>query len=189
LSVNTEAVHIVDMMREFGAMALAGRLRRLSDRLKSEASRIYRANGIEFNDGWFPVALVLSGRESISVTQIAEAFGTSHAAVSQMITAMKNNGLVSVQQDKRDKRRTIVQLTDKGRSTIEALRPLWNAIGQCTEELTTLSGNKFVKAISDIENRLEKQSLFSRVAEYMKSDAVKNSSHQGSGQPLTGGEI
>jgi DNA-binding MarR family transcriptional regulator len=130
----------MDMMREFGAVALASRLRRLSDQLRSEATQLYRANGMQFNDGWFPTALALSDREPLSVTQIAEAFGISHAAVSQMVTAMKKNGLVVVRQDERDRRRTNVRLTDKGRATIEALQPLWNAIGQCTEHLITSAG-------------------------------------------------
>ena len=43
----------MDMMSEFGALAFASRLRRLGDRLKAEATKLYRANGIEFNDSWY----------------------------------------------------------------------------------------------------------------------------------------
>jgi len=52
-----------DTMREYGAMAFASRLKRLGDRLKAEATSLYRANGIEFNDSWFLVAFLLSKRK------------------------------------------------------------------------------------------------------------------------------
>jgi DNA-binding MarR family transcriptional regulator len=149
-----EAAGKMDMMREFSVMALANRLRRLSDRLKPEATRLYRANGIEFNDGWFLAALLLSNSESISVTQIAESFGISHAAVSQMVAAMKKNGLVTVHKDECDRRRTIVRLTDGGRASIEALKPYWKAIGECTEDLIASTGKDLLATIVEIEEQL-----------------------------------
>ena len=162
----------MDIMREFGAMALASRLRRLSDRLKSDSTRLYRQNGVEFNNGWFLVALVLSGRESISVTETAEVFGISHAAVSQMVTAMKNSGLVTVQRDERDRRRSIINLTDKGRTSVKALRRIWDVIAECTEELIASTDKDFLRLISEIEDQLEQRSLFSRVADRMGIDVV-----------------
>ena len=157
----------MDMMREFGAMVFASRLRRLGDRLKAEATKLYRANGVEFNDSWFLVAFVLSDREGISVTEIADAFGTSHAAISQMAAAMERKGLLVGRTDKRDRRRTLLHLTKKGRSAVEALRPVWNVIGECTEELLASTGKDFLPAISEIEEQLERQSLFTRVTERM----------------------
>lgn len=158
----------MDMMREFGAMAFASRLRRLGDRLKAEATKLYRANGIEFNDSWYLIALMLSTREGVSVTEAAEAFGISHAAISQMATAMQRKGLLAVRSDDRDRRRTLLALTDEGRSTIEALQPIWNAIGACTTELMAPTGGDLLSTISEIEKRLEKQSLFSRVTAHLE---------------------
>lgn len=160
----------MDMMREFGAVVFASRLRRLGDRLKSEATKLYRANGVEFNDSWFLVALVLSTREGISVTEAAEAFGVSHAAISQMATAMERKGLLASRPDERDRRRTLLRLTDEGRSAVEALRPIWYAVGECTEELVASTGQDLLSAVSRIEEQLEQQNLFTRVTEHMKRD-------------------
>jgi len=157
----------MDMMREFGAMVFASRLRRLGNRLKAEATKLYRANGIEFNDSWFLVAFVLSNGEGVSVTEIADALGISHAAISQMATAMEHKGLIVARPDKRDRRRTLLHLTKKGRCAVEALRPIWNVIGECTEELIASTGKDFLPAISQIEEQLERQSLFTRVTERM----------------------
>lgn len=158
----------MDMMREFGAMAFASRLRRLGDRLKAEATKLYRANGIEFNDSWYLVALMLSKKQGVSVSEAADTFGVSHAAISQMATAMQRKGLLVGHPDEHDRRRTLLQLTEEGRSTIEALKPIWDAIGECTDELMASPGKDLLSVISEIEDRLDKQSLFTRVTEHMK---------------------
>lgn len=160
----------MDMMREFGAMAFASRLRRLGDRLKSEATKLYRANGIEFNDSWFLVAFVLSKREGISVSEAAEAFGVSHAAISQMATAMERKGLIVGYPDESDRRRTLLHLTEKGRSATQSLRPIWDAVGECTAELIASTGKDFLLAISELEEKLEQQSLFNRVTNRLNRD-------------------
>ncbi len=160
----------MDMMREFGAMAFASRLRRLGDRLKAEATKLYHANGIEFNDSWYLLALVLSTREGISVTEVAEAFGISHAAISQMATAMQRKGLLIGNPDENDRRRTLLYLTREGRFAVEALRPIWDAVGECTVELIASSDKNLLLVISEIEDQLEQRSLFTRVTERLKKD-------------------
>jgi len=164
----------MDSMREFGAMAFASRLRRLGDHLKAEATRIYHANGIAFNDSWFLLALVLSTREGISVTEVADAFGISHAAVSQMAAAMERKGLVFGAQDEADKRRTLLYLTEEGRSAVDELRPIWEAIGECTRELIASTGSDLLSAVTTIERQLEQQSLIARVTERLKNDTQRS---------------
>lgn len=159
----------MDMMHEFGAMAFASRLKRLGDRLKSEATRIYRANGIHFSDRWFLLALILSDRETVSVTGVANAFGISHSAVSQMVTSMERQGLLTAHADERDRRRTLLCLTEEGRTAVEALRPLWNAVGEITSELIESTGRDLLAGISEIERQLEQKDLFTRVSERMKT--------------------
>jgi DNA-binding MarR family transcriptional regulator len=168
--ITKEVTESMDMMREFGVMVLASRLRRLGDRLKAESTKLYRANGIEFSDSWFLVAFVLSQRERIDVNEVAGSFGVSHAAVSQMVTAMERKGLLTKIADESDRRRTLLCLTDEGRSAVEALNPIWNAIGKCTKELLGSTGKDLLLAIEKLEDQLEQQSLFNRVTESMERD-------------------
>ncbi len=160
----------MDLIREFGSMTFASRLKRLGDRLKAEATKLYHAYGIEFNDSWYLVAFMLSRKEGISVTEIAEALGISHAAVSQMASAMKDKGLLIARGDARDRRRAPLYLTDDGQAAIEALQPIWNAVGECTDELLASTGQNVLQAISEIEEHLERQSLFTRVKERLDQD-------------------
>jgi DNA-binding MarR family transcriptional regulator len=160
----------MDMMREFGAMTFASRLKRLGDHLKAEATKIYRANGIEFNDSWFLVAFMLADREDVSITDIASEFGVSHAAISQMAAAMERKGLLSGCTDQRDRRRTLLSLTPEGRRAVESLRPLWKAVGVCTNELIDATSTDLLGVITTIESQLKEKSLFTRVSERIEEE-------------------
>ena len=155
----------MDLMRELGAMAFASRLRRLSDRLKSEVTMLYQAKGIQFNDSWFLLALMLSNREGVTVKEVSEAFGISHSAISQMASAMKREKLIEGRKDDRDRRRTLLYLTDRGRSAVKALQPIWRAVGNCTEELISETGEDILLAITEMEEQIERKDLFTRVKE------------------------
>lgn len=161
----------MDLLRDFGAMTFASRLKRLGDRLKAEATKLYNAHGIEFNDSWFLVAFLLSNNEGLSVSDMAEMLGISRAAISQMYRAMERNGLLVVHRDDRDRRRRLLYLTERGRSAVMALEPIWNAVGDCTDELIETTGQDVLRAITDLENELEKQNLFDRVNDHLKKTA------------------
>jgi len=157
----------MDLLRDFGTMTFASRLKRLGDRLKAEATRLYNAHGIEFNDSWFLVAFLLSSNEGLSMTEMAEMLGISRAAISQMYRAMERNGLLVVHTDDRDRRRRLLYLTEKGRDAVTALEPIWNAVGECTDSLIEATGQDLLKAMSDIERELEQRSLFERVNDHL----------------------
>lgn len=157
----------IDLLRDFGAMTFASRLKRLGDRLKAEATRLYHSQGIAFNDSWFLVAFLLSRNEGLSVTDMAESLGISRAAVSQMYRAMERNGLLVVAGDDRDRRRRLLYLTEEGRAAVKALEPIWNAVGECTENLAGSTGHDVLEAISKMEVELEKRSLFERVSDHL----------------------
>jgi DNA-binding MarR family transcriptional regulator len=159
----------MDLIRDLRALAFASRLKRLGDRLKAEATLVYEAGGIDFNDSWFLVAVALSRKDRIAVTEMAAILGVSHAAVSQMATAMERAGYVTSEPDSSDRRRTLLCLTGKGQATIEALMPLWHAIGHCTEELIDSTGQNLLLAITQIENELNERCLFDRVSRRMRS--------------------
>lgn len=162
--MNPPRATATDLIRELGSMTFASRLKRLGDRLKAEATRSYHEHGIEFNDSWFLVALVLSQREPVSITEAADALGVSHPAIIQMSTAMARKGLVRVEADPQDLRRRLLLLTDKGRKTVEALQPIWKAVGDCTDDMIAAAGGAgLLDIIAAIETQMEQQGLVERV--------------------------
>ena len=58
----------------------------------------------------------------LTVTEAARHMDRSQAAMSEQITRLVERGLLARMQDERDRRRTLVWLTEKGRQTLETAR-------------------------------------------------------------------
>jgi DNA-binding MarR family transcriptional regulator len=153
----------MDILSELGAFAFASRLKRLSDRLKSEATTIYHHQGADFNDSWFLVGYMLSKHESMTVSEMARALGISRPAISQIAGDMVKQNLIKVRIDGHDRRRKRLSLTNKGMDAVATLQPVWDIVGECTEKLLASTGCDILKALTHIEKELERQSIFSRV--------------------------
>jgi DNA-binding MarR family transcriptional regulator/predicted N-acetyltransferase YhbS len=154
-----------DIIKQLGALAFASRLKRLSERLMQDVSRVYKEQDVEFEARWFPVAFILMRRSAMSVTDIAEALGLTHPAVSQIAALMKNEGLIDSTKDETDERRSLLALTAKGKKTLESLKPIWKAIEQSTAELLDSGGADLLSGLSKIERQLDNRDMYTRVTE------------------------
>ena len=153
----------MDILKDLGAFAFASRLKRLGDRLKSEASQVYSAYGIDFNDSWFLVGYMLSLHKRMTVTEMANALDISPPAISQVSADMVKSDIINIEVDETDKRKRILVLTEKGAAIINDLSPLWSAIATATEDMIEESGTDLLDGISKLENGLNEKSLLGRV--------------------------
>lgn len=153
----------MDIIRDLGSFALASRLKRLSDKLKQQASAVYTERGIEFNDSWFLVGYMLSKNEGMTMTEMANALGISPPAISQVSVEMVKKGIVVLDTDITDRRRKIMTLTPKGKRIVKALEPIWDMIAAVTDSIITSSGEDLLSALAAFEDELDKSSLIERV--------------------------
>jgi len=109
-------------------LALGSRFKALSERLYGIANAVYRAVGIDLDAHWFPVLRYLQVRGPATVTQIADAIGQTHSAVSQLADKLVDAGLICRKKDAQDGRRSLLALTEKGRADLSALGPIWVAV-------------------------------------------------------------
>ena len=152
------------LINEMGAFALASRLMRLSERLKSEVSTVYHSCGMDFDDHWFLVGYMLSDQPSMTVVDMASKLGVSRPRITRMIEEMETHGLVSLESDPEEPGQKLVLLTDDCEETVSELRKIWRAVGEATEELISESHPEFLEAIARMETGLDARSLFSRVS-------------------------
>lgn len=154
-----------DVIKQLGALAFASRLKRLSERLMQDVARVYRERDVDFEPRWFPLGFLLQRRSSLSVTEIADALGLTHPAVSQIAARMESAGLLESVKDRADERRRLLSLSSRGRETLRTLEPVWSAIEKCTAELIRESGQDFLTAIDEIEKALDKRNMYDRVTD------------------------
>jgi DNA-binding MarR family transcriptional regulator len=116
-------------LESLGPLALASRLKNLSDNLMQGVARIYREMDLNFEPRWFPVTHYLFTNGPVSVTTLANALQQTHPAILQVAQIMQNKGLVSLEKDEKDLRKTIVGLTPKGWKMVESLTGKWVSEG------------------------------------------------------------
>lgn len=155
----------MDLLRELGPFTFASRLMRLSHRLKSEASTVYHACGLDFDDHWFLVGYLLSRHESMTVAEMATRLGFAQPDVVTMTDGMVDHGLLRIESDADNPMMRRLSLTGEGRETVASLERIWQAVGDVTQELIASTHPQLLEGLARIEHALEERSLFSRVRE------------------------
>jgi DNA-binding MarR family transcriptional regulator len=68
------------------------------------------------------VLFMLSSHPSLSIKELAEQFGISSSATTQLVSAMVGEGLLTRAEDAQDRRLVRIDLTQKGKKQLEAAR-------------------------------------------------------------------
>lgn len=156
----------MDYSRSVGGAALGARLRRLSEAMDGDAARIYADQGAVFEQRWFGVLNQLSRRGPSSVGEIATALRITHASVSQSRRSLKAAGLVNAERDPADARRSPLALTERGRTLVEHLAPLWRAFEAASLELDAEAGGA-AAALDRLDDALSRRSLRQRILDHL----------------------
>lgn len=151
-----------DYSRSAGGAALGARLRRLSEQVDRDATRVYSALGIRFEQRWFGVLnqIVLHG--PLPVGEIAERLQITHVSISQAARSLELAGLICRRADATDGRRRLLTLTSAGETLVSSTKKIWAAFDAAAEELNAEAGD-VVKLLDRLDDALEQRSLFERI--------------------------
>ncbi|MFT3823149.1 MAG: MarR family winged helix-turn-helix transcriptional regulator [Chitinophagaceae bacterium] len=151
--------------QSLGYLVFGSRLRRLSETFLSDVNEIYKTHKLSFDASWFPVFYILSRQETVSIKDIADELCISHSAVSQLISNLQQKGLIKTTTDAADARKKVVTFTAKGAKLQQKIAPVWDALGAAMQELAAegTHSKKILQAIDEMEQALEKRSIFNRV--------------------------
>lgn len=152
----------MDYIRNAGGAAIGARLRRLSEMVDGDTTRIYESLGIRFEQRWFGVLNQLALNGPATVSELASALRISHASVSQTRQSLERAGTVLAEPDASDARRRTLKLTPAGRRLVKQLRPLWQALERAALELNAESGD-VAKALDCMDDALAKVPMFDRI--------------------------
>lgn len=148
---------------EQGVLALGSRFKALSDHFYDAADAIYRDTGIALQARWFPLVMLLHERGPMSVTEIAEAVGQSHPAISQLSSRLIRDGWLQATDDARDRRRRTLALTDRAEAEVRAAQPVWRALRAELEQRLAEQGTGLLHALSALEDQLAARPIAAEV--------------------------
>jgi DNA-binding MarR family transcriptional regulator len=158
---------------ESGILAIATRMQRLSEQMRKDGLLIYKAHGIDFEPKWFPVIYTLYFRPILSVVELANEIGYSHPSTITLLKELEKLKLIKSGKDKADERKRLVQLTDKGKTLIEQMKPVWKIMIAAATQLTDTQNN-LMKAIAEVETQMEIQSFYQRAKVIMAANELKD---------------
>lgn len=147
-----------------GALALASRLKSLSDRCYDAVDQIYREHGTDLQSRWFPLLRLLQERGPQTVGDAARALGQTHSAISQLATKLVRDGWLGNNSGATDRRQRVLTLTPKAEVQLRQARPLWQALRASVEGRLAATGVDLLQALSALESDLAANPLPEEVA-------------------------
>jgi len=159
----------MDFLDEVGEQAVGSRLKRLGDRMVTEAGAVYGAQGFAFEPRWFPLVALLQRHGPLGVVEASRRLGVTQPAVSQFAKQLERHGLVASRVDPGDGRRRVLSLSQRGRQVLSEMGPMLAAVDEAAIELCHEAGVDFVRGIRRFEAALRRESLADRVNRAMAS--------------------
>lgn len=149
----------MDILRDLGPLALGSRLRRLSDRIMSDVSKIYAAEKAEFEPRWFPLFSFVAEHGPAPIGVAAEAIGQTQPAISVFARELNQAGLLTITADPEDERRRLLELTETGRAMRERMKPLWRGLCGAVLKVLDECDTDFFQTLEKIERELDRAGL------------------------------
>lgn len=157
----------MDLITELGALALATRLKRLSERLTQDVNKIYKELDLNFESKWFLVLDLLSKNKMLSIVDIAEALKLTHPAIVQFVDQLLKAKLISVHKDLKDARKRLVALSPRGKRLLDELAPTLAIIKAENENWLQEADHNLLDTLAQLEQALDEQSMYYRIKKQM----------------------
>jgi DNA-binding MarR family transcriptional regulator/GNAT superfamily N-acetyltransferase len=155
-------------------LALGSRFKALSEHCYRIANAAYRATGVELDAHWFPVLRYVQVKGPGTVTQIAQAIGQTHSAVSQLATRLVGEGWLVRKSDRADARRSVLDLSADGERRLAHMGPIWTAIRRATAALLARHAGDLGAAMIALEAELSGERVLQDIlAEHTRLAAAK----------------
>ncbi len=159
----------MDFIKELGYLAIATRMKRLTDRFMRGAIEVYQSFNIDFEPRWFALFYLLHSRgEPLSISEISQSLKMSHPAVIQISQMLVKKDLIESYQDEGDRRIRRLGLTERGREMASALQPIWNDFEIATARMFESAGVDMLDVVQKIEGELNRSSVSERIISQVK---------------------
>lgn len=135
-------------------LALGSRFKALSECCYRIANAAYRETGIDLEAHWFPVLRYVQEKGPGTVTQVAQAIGQTHPAVSQLANKLVRAGWLVRRSDRADARRTLLDLPLAAERRLAGMGPIWTAIRRATAALLARHAGDLNTAMKALETEL-----------------------------------
>ncbi|WP_237276275.1 MarR family winged helix-turn-helix transcriptional regulator [Tenacibaculum ovolyticum] len=160
-----------DLINEMGYIALATRLKRISDKMSHSTRLMYKQIDMDIEPNWYLVLILVKEKPNISVMEIAKSMGFTHQSVNTITSKMMKKGYLKISKDTKDKRKTVFNITSKSIDALPEIEKIWGIGKKVIYELLD-EDITILKHLNTLESNLNKTSFGQRIIN--KLDSTEN---------------
>lgn len=157
----------MDFMADMAELALASRLRRLSDTYWQGVTATYRQFGVDFDVRWATIFVLIDRQGPVAVMEIADRLGISHPAVIQVINELEKRELIVSAKSEQDGRKRLLTLSETGQAMLPKLQPLWDAFMAVNRDMVARQTHNLLLSLGEMETQLAERTFFDRVQDQL----------------------
>jgi DNA-binding MarR family transcriptional regulator len=157
----------MDLITELGELAIATRLKRLSERLSTDANKIYKELDLDFEAKWYLVLELLNRRKVLSIVDIADELKLTHPAIVQFADQMLKAKLITAHKDSKDGRKRLVSLSASGKKLLKQLSPILAILKSENEQWLNQADANLLTILGQLEKALDEKTLYQRMKSQM----------------------
>jgi DNA-binding MarR family transcriptional regulator len=160
----------MDLIAELAELALATRLKRLSERLAQDVNKIYRELNLNFESKWYLVLELLSRRKVLSIVDIADELKLTHPAIVQFVDQMLKAKLITAHKDSSDGRKRLVALSPDGKKLLKELAPVLAIVKAENVKWLSQADNNLLEVIAQLEKSLDEKNMYQRIKDKLEAN-------------------
>jgi DNA-binding MarR family transcriptional regulator len=142
-------------------------LRLLMEAMDGEIAKLYAERGVTGVRPRFTMPLIrLAHRGPMTIRQLADSLELTHSAVSQTVSALRREGLVTSAPGS-DARTREVALTDQARELVPFLEAEWRATEQAVADLEAETPYALSQVVRDLEAALARRPFYDRIVQHL----------------------
>lgn len=158
-----------DFIKNIAYEGLHSRLKRLADTLLYSTKDLYKSEGLAIEPNWHLIFRLLQEHTEMTITEMAESLQFSHPGVVKIVNKMKSQGYINTIEDKVDKRKQVLSLSEKAIEDLPKLEPYWTAGIAVVEDIFADSPT-ILEELSKIEQKVNELNYKQRVLLKLKKE-------------------
>lgn len=163
---------MLDALKGIGEIGMGSRLKRVSDYMMRETQIVYNEYNIDFDPYLFPIFKIIKNKDGVTNTEINASLKTSQPATTQTLNKLLKKQLIVLKEDKNDKRKKIIYLSQKGIKLIQKITPLWESIEHIIKEYTAIQSNSLIEHLNILEEKFNQKDFSKAIIEHINMNTA-----------------
>lgn len=149
------------------------KLKKTGEMLSSQVAQILSDKKVEFEPRGLYLLIILNEKKQASIKEIAAILGMTHPAIVQMVNSLNNVGLITQSKSIDDKRKTLIELTEKGKEELNRIKPVVTEIGNAVKSISNEIDINLHYLLSKLNESVKSKLLILKVNEGLKQKAIE----------------